>query len=172
MDADPKQLEKLARLGRLDELLSLVSLEESVDAWWRYQVRERSEGDELADHPDWWAVELWLEGAIYERDDLAEQGLRMLAERAPEGADLGYLGAGPIETFLEDEEEQLRWIEREAARSPNFRTALGTVWAWGFMSDASFLRLERAAGVRLAWDNSGDHGPRPEADVGGPDLDG
>lgn len=109
MDLDPRRLEGMLNEGRLEELLSLVSLEEIADAWWRYTLRDRSEGDDASDDPDWWAIDLWLgHSGIYKRGDMGREGIRLLAERAPEGADLGYLGAGPIENFLQDDEDQLR----------------------------------------------------------------
>jgi hypothetical protein len=63
---------------------------------------------------------------------------------------LGYVGAGPLEIFVSNDESRIRWIEEQAARSPRFRRALGNVWTWGTESNEVAARMEAAAGVRLA----------------------
>lgn len=166
MSEEQKRLQRLVEDEELDELLSLVSLEDVADAWWRYTVRSQalqSEARPAADgrwetDPDSWAIQLWFGNAIHEREETVRQFLHLLAERAPAEGDLSYLGAGPIEDFVSDDDERLLWIEEEAARSPNFREALANVWGWRLPPEV-FLRLENAAGVPLSWPSSA--GPRP-----------
>jgi hypothetical protein len=162
-----KQLRRLVDDDeKLDDLLSLITLEDAADAWWRYTVRShavQSEGRPTADDPwdtdpDSWAIQLWFGKAIHEREETVRQFLHLLAERAPAEGELSYLGAGPVEDFVCDDEERLLWIEEEASRSPNFRGALANVWAWRLPPEI-FLRLERAARVPLSWPPSA--GPRP-----------
>jgi hypothetical protein len=55
MAADGQRLEELVLVGRLDELFSLVTLEDLADAWCRYQSRPHVyEVDE--EDPDEWAM--------------------------------------------------------------------------------------------------------------------
>ena len=46
--------------------------------------------------------------------------------------------------------EAVRWVEEQAARSKEFRKALGSVQVFGDLPDEVALRVERAAGSRLA----------------------
>jgi hypothetical protein len=162
-----REVVEAAELGDLDRVLALTSSEEIADAWWRYMVRcdgARRRGEKVPDldsDPDSWASELWHEGVIQEDEATFRMLLHTLAERAPREADLSYLGAGPIEDFLTDDEERLRWVEEEAFRSPNFRAALASVWIEE-LGAATFLRIQRAAGVDLVWHVN--HGPRPLPD--------
>jgi hypothetical protein len=151
----PGELQQLVNADDLERLFEVVTVEEIADAWWRCTLS----GDERFDHPDWWAIELWLGTSIYEMKDHGRKVLRALAERAPDGADLGLLGAGPVEDSIADDEESLRWIENEARRSDNYREALGKIWRHDLRPDA-FLRIEAAAGTDLSWPKFG-HGPRP-----------
>ena len=151
----PGELQQLVNADDLERLFEVVTVEEIADAWWRCTLS----GDERFDHPDWWAIELWLGTSIYEMKDHGRKVLRALAERAPDGADLGLLGAGPVEDSIADDEESLRWIENEARRSDNYREALGKIWRHDLRPDA-FLRVEAAAGTELSWPRFG-QGPRP-----------
>jgi hypothetical protein len=98
----------------------------------------KEEGD-----PDWWAACLWTDPALYDagNEAILREGLHALAERAPAGADLGHLGAGPIENYVTDDVERLCWIEEEA-RSANFRGALAN--AWIDLSEGTVARVEAA----------------------------
>jgi hypothetical protein len=156
---DAEGLQRLVDEDDIEGLLRATSVEETADAWWRWVVRERSPAVEGYDEPDWWAVEIWHSERIYQLPDTAQALIHALAERAPEGADLGHLGAGPIESWLRPDEALLRWVEEEARRSENFRKALAIVWISDFPADA-FLRVQNAAGTQLHWPPSG-HGPRP-----------
>jgi hypothetical protein len=155
---------KAAERGDLDALLALVSLDELADAWWRYTMRCDIAYKNGTTQPDWdtdpdaWASEIWHEEVLQQREQTVRDYLHVLAERAPAEADVGYLGAGPIEDFIRDDDDRLLWIEQEARRSSKFRSALANVWVSG-LSPAAFLRVERAAGVELSWPDS--IGPRP-----------
>ena len=155
------ELQRLVDAGDVPALFRAVSAEQIADAWWRYTLRPDRE--QAVDHPDWWAVELWFGSAIYQDDfrDDRRSLIHALAERAPQGADLGLLGAGPVENCVADNEDDLLWMEAEARHSENYRKALANVWIDGFFSPESFLRVEAAAGTRLSWSER--QGPRPTA---------
>jgi hypothetical protein len=138
-------------------LLELVSPAEIADAWWRYKLSDPAQRTD--EHPDWWAVELWMGEAVYAATDRGHEIVHALAERAPAGADLGLLGAGPVEDYIRADEASVAWVEAEARRSDNYRRALAHAWLHHFPVDL-FLRVEAAAGTSLPWPARG-HGPRP-----------
>jgi hypothetical protein len=148
---DVKEILEAVERGDVDRLLRLCSLTEIADAWWRYMVRCDVADKAGAAAPTWdadpdgWASEIWQEEILNQREEAVRELLRLMAERAPAGADLGYLGAGPIEDFATNDESRLRWIESEAARSPNFQAALANVWQKMKLSDESNARIRRAA---------------------------
>jgi hypothetical protein len=156
---DTKKAVEAAERGDLDALLALVSLDELADAWWRYTMRWDIAHKNGTTEPDWdtdpdaWASEIWHEEVLQQREQAVRDYLHVLAERAPAEADLGYMGAGPIEDFIRDDDHCLLWIEQEARRSAKFRSALANVWVSG-LSPAAFLRVQRAAGVELQWPDS------------------
>jgi hypothetical protein len=156
MAVDRERLEELILLGKLDELFSLVTLEDIADAWCRYQSRPHIyEVDE--EDPDEWAM-LFVAGGRF--DDLDEPLVRtlldILIDRAPSDDVLEQIGAGPLEDFTKGcDEDRLSWIEERAASSTRFRHALARVWIWSIEPEA-FARVERAAGVPLT---------RPDEDV-------
>jgi hypothetical protein len=123
--------------GDLAGLLALASLEEIADPWWRYTIRgqeRRSGGRPSADwddDPDGWASEVCCKRVIHDDEDTLRRFIRLLAERAPAETDLGFLGAGPLEDFIVNDEDRLRWVEEAAARSPHFRGALANIWIEG-----------------------------------------
>ena len=145
MPADPRLLQALLDEMRVDELLSLVTLEEIAEAWFRYQVRPHIDGVEDED-PDWWAVELLTTMDYhFKSDELRIRAtLDLLIDHAHDDDALGGVAAGPLEDFVKAAGEQrLRWIERRADESPRFRQALrglGVAPAAGCL-----FRLERAA---------------------------
>ena len=153
---DTARLIRLAEDGELQELLSAVSLEEIADAWWRYMMRCAAASAEGRPRPEWdgdpdsWASQIWQSEVLDQSEDIVRESLRIAAERAPADGPtdyppLHYLGAGPIEDFVSSDEERLRWIEAEAQRSPNFRTALTNVWQYDDLTDESYARIQRAA---------------------------
>ena len=157
--AHSEELQRLVDEDDLQGLLDVLSVEDIADAWWRYQLRDQDLDTDEVDHPDWWAVELWFGHAVYESTDCGHELIHALAERAPEGADLGLLGAGPVENYMGSDEASLLWVETEARRSENYRKALANVWIDHLPPDA-FLRVEAAAGTELPWPDFG-HGERP-----------
>jgi hypothetical protein len=152
MAADGERLEELVLLGKLDELFSLVTLEDIADAWCRYTSRPHIDGVD-GDDPDEWASLLVTD--IEELDELrARCLLDRLVDRAPND-DLEVVGAGPLEDFVKGHnEDRLLWIEARAASSARFRQALACVWIWS-LEPQVFARVERAAGVPLARQSEG-----------------
>jgi len=166
---DAKVLSEAAFRGDLPTTLGRVSLEEIADAWWRYtlrsQERDRQGHSSPDEHdPDWWAVELWIASRQEHKthEETVRQLTHLLAERAPAEGDLGFLGAGPVEDFIDADEDRLQWIEQEAERSENFRRALANAWI-DDLGPTVFLRVQRAAGTELVWPLRGS-GPRPMPD--------
>jgi hypothetical protein len=162
-----REIVEAGERGDLDAVLALTSPEEIADAWWRYVVRchvahERGEVEPGWDSdPDAWASELWMEGVIQRDEQAFRTLLRTFADRAPGESLLVYLGAGPIEDFLTEDEDRLRWIEEEAKRSRSFRLALASVWI-EWLGAPTFLRIQEAAGTDLVWHVN--YGPRPLRD--------
>jgi hypothetical protein len=83
-------------------------------------------------------------------EEVARELLVKLVDHAPSDDVLGNVGAGPLEDFIDGDDDRVRWIEEQAASSPKFRTALAKVWIWSEPAWV-FERVERAAGVPLAW---------------------
>jgi hypothetical protein len=145
---DDEPLIDLVDARRIDELFERVTVEDAADAWWRYALAPDDERSEQSyEHSEWWTVELWWESAFLRNEALVRATLLALIDRAPAGADLGYAGAGPLEDFINEDEDRLRWVEEQAERSEDFRRALSNVW---WPPGPLFDRLEHAAGVRLA----------------------
>src|SRR5579863_7595889 len=107
---DAAELQRLVDEDDVEGLLRATSVEEVADAWWRWVLRDRSPDAEGFDEPDWWAVEIWHGERIYQVPDTAHALIRALAERVPEGAHLGRLGAGPIENCIGSDEASLGWV--------------------------------------------------------------
>ncbi len=149
MPADPMHLQELLDSFRVDQLLSLVTLEEIVQAWCQYQTRPHIAGVEDED-PDWWAVELLMDSRFQSDEQRLRATLDLLIERAPDDDVLAVAAAGPLEDFLSlPKEDRLRWVEERAVESPRFRQALQRVWVWNLPGDA-LARIEQAAGAPLA----------------------
>jgi hypothetical protein len=139
-----EELKQLVDEDKLDELLARVALEEIADAWRCYH--ERAKAGEYVDQedPDWWAVEFWLSnGLAFRREQVARAGLLVLVEAVGEEL-LSYVGAGPLENFVDSVEERICWIEQAAKRDPRFRRALASV-ELGSEEDWVAVRLQRAA---------------------------
>src|SRR5207245_5173350 len=117
---DWKHLEELLDHRQLDELLSLVTLEEVADAWCSYETRPH-DPNVHEDDPDWWAVELVVDRDHYlgPNDLRVRPILALLVDRAPDDDVLGVVGAGPLEDFVKAaDEDRLLWIESRAEQSP------------------------------------------------------
>ena len=135
--------------GRIEELFRRVSLQDVAVAWSRHTAREFADNDEALADPDWWAVELWHSSAWWQQPKaVIRDGLVALVDAAESDEVLGVVGAGPLEEFVSDDEEDVRWIEEVAARKPRFRQALANVWA--DVSEDTWARFDRAAGTPLA----------------------
>jgi len=139
-----REIVAAAERGDLRAVRAMVSVDEIADTWWRYTLRTVETPEDWGTDPDDWASELWHEEVVLTDEEFACDLIRALAERAPSGADMGYLGAGPVEDFATNE-DRLRWIEAEAARSPNFRAALANVYPRASLSEEQNAQLRRAA---------------------------
>jgi hypothetical protein len=156
---DPEEARRLLDADEKDKLLALVTAEEVGLAWCRYVRRASPVDGDLAWEADLdgWAAELCQETEFWAREEFARSFLVTIADAAPENV-LGWVGAGPLREFLNNDDdpdwledpERLAWVEARAARSEVFRRALGSVSISSSASRGTFLRLERAAGVRLA----------------------
>jgi hypothetical protein len=138
----------------LDRLLELVSLDEIAISWHRYTA---APGSEDAAHPDWWAVELFMTREIFRRNELYRDLMIKLVEHGTDQT-LGVVGAGPLENYVSDDEDDLRWLEAQCATSSRFRGVLAGVWCAGDVTDATLTRLDAAAGEPLAR-------PRPRSEL-------
>ena len=127
MPSDPQHLRKLIDDFRIQELLSLVTLEEIAEAWCRYHARDQRSGVER-DDPDWWAVGLLMFPEIRSDEQRLRALLELLVERAPNEDVLAAAAAGPLEDFLAAAEGRLYWVQQCAEKSPRFREALQRVW--------------------------------------------
>jgi hypothetical protein len=142
---DSGRFQELVDDQRYDELLTEVTTSDIAATWMRYQ---RS-GAESVDHPDWWAVELWIDPDWWEHDErLVRDGVLALVAICQTDDEFDLVGAAVMEVLVEDDEDRLRWIEEQAAASPAFRRSLADVWIWD-EPDHVFQRVERAAGVPL-----------------------
>ena len=142
-----EQLKHLVDEDKLDELLARVALEEIADAWRCYHERAKSGEYVDQEDPDWWAVEFWLSnGLAFRREQVARAGLVALVEAVDEEL-LSYVGAGPLENFVDAVEERICWIEQTAERYPRFRRALASI-ELGSEEDWVAVRLQRAAWVQ------------------------
>lgn len=131
--------------GDVDGLLAIVSPDQIAIAWNRCSA---APGAEMYGHPDWWAIELFLGEEIFQRIDLYRHLLLKLVEHATEDT-LGAVAAGPLENFVSDDEDDLRWIESQCKDNPQLRTALTGMWSFSYVSEATMLRLDAAAGQAL-----------------------
>ncbi len=72
-----------------------------------------------------------------------------LLEHAPDDNVVGCVGAGPLETFVSDDADDLFWIESQARSNPRLRSALAGMWVAHYVTEATLVRLDRAAGTAL-----------------------
>ena len=148
-DEQRRTLHDLVDDDDIDALLLRVSLDDIAEAWCRYNAAEHDSDEEAWEDPDWWAIELLFGGAFYRDADLIRSILIKLVEHA-NSDQLGAIGAGPLENFVSDDEDDLRWIETQCASNEGFRVALSGVWCASSVSTATMERLDAAAGVRLS----------------------
>ena len=96
-----------------------LRVDDIAKAWCSYHRREHADDEE---DPDWWAVSVLLDSAVYKRGQLCRDVLDALIAHATEG-DLGAIGAGPLENFTSDDEDDLTWLEQRAAPSRSGHSA-------------------------------------------------
>jgi hypothetical protein len=145
----PERLEALVDEEKVAEVLALVSLDSIAETWCRY-TRRTPTGARSHSDDDWWAIELWMTKAWWDDPARVRDGLLALVHAAQDDDDLlNCVGAGPLENYLADDENTLRWVEAQAAKSAAFRKALASVWVWGELDDSAASRIEAAAGVPL-----------------------
>jgi hypothetical protein len=140
-------LEELVDDEDFDRLLSLVTLDEVAMAWCSRSARVHASSED-DDDPDWWAVALFFSTELFRRRDLYRSLLLKLVEHATDPV-LGHVGAGPLENFVSDDEDDLVWLEQKCAMNSRLRTALSGVWCGNEVSAHTLIRLDRAAGVEL-----------------------
>jgi hypothetical protein len=159
MERAAQTARRLLDTGATEELLGLVSAEEVGRAWCRYATRAVKTKDlSWDDDEDGWAAELYFEPEFLANEEFRRTFLVTIADAAPDDV-LGWVGAGPLEDFLIEDADRLAWVEAHAARSERFRRALGDVFIADWASPETFLRIERAAGVKLSWPDA--YGSRP-----------
>lgn len=148
MDDRPALLQELIDVEDIDRLIEIVTLDEIAAAWCRYSSRRHSVGGD--DDPDWWAIELFMTSEIFKRTALYRALLVKLVEHAQSDDVIGAVGAGPLENFVSDDQDDLMWLESECQRNEKLRSALGGVWCAGEVSAETLERLDAAAGTQLA----------------------
>lgn len=109
--------EALLDAGDVDGLLATFSLDDIAAAWCRNADENRAAGQEPG--PDFWAWLLLCDSYVWRRHELLRALLVRIVKLASDQA-LGLAGAGPVEDFLSDDEDDLQWIERECDRSERF----------------------------------------------------
>ena len=128
---DHRKLERLVDEDAIDELFRLVTWDEAAQAWHRHSLWRRAvaaKDVDIAEHPDWWAKELWHSTMLWDTGEMVRSGLLALVVQAPDETALSFVGAGPLEDFVSTNEDDLRWLEEQAATSQRFRKALANVW--------------------------------------------
>ena len=148
MDARIEILQGLVDREDLDALFALVSVDEVAQTWCRYQHNRPLKPD-LDEDENWWAVDLFFTRGIFRRVDTYRSILLSLVRHASDET-LGNVGAGPLENFVSDDEDDLEWLERECRTNDRLRRALATVWCDDCVTPATLARLDAAAGVKLA----------------------
>jgi hypothetical protein len=134
--ATDKELLELVEQGRFEDLHGSVTIVQIAAAW---LAEGSAGGGEYG-----WASAVWYD----EPDEPRRRSLlAALIEQADDGQ-LSLVAAGPLESFVSDDESGLAWIERQAAQSARFRQALTMSQVSG-LPDRAFARLERAAQAQL-----------------------
>lgn len=96
--------------------------------WAQAYIRAQSRAELGDDNPDWWAVDKFFD-AMHLDPEECWQGLLAVVRQNPPEEVLGLLGAGPLETLMDEHgPDFIDRVEREASSSTPFRTALENVW--------------------------------------------
>ena len=128
----------------LDALFAKVTLDDIAEAWCRYTSKD----DKGIDDPDWWAINFVMSSALANSRAMHRAMLLKLFEHADSELLIGCVGAGPLEDFISEDEDDLQWLEVQASTNERLRSALGGVWLT--VSESTFERLDRAAGRPLS----------------------
>jgi hypothetical protein len=148
---DPALLWRLVDENEIDHVFELVSVEDMAAAWLAEQRLNRPPGEDIEDdNPYWWALELWWTDDWSRNRERVRAGLLALVDAAATDFELRCIGAGPLESFVSDDGDDLVWLEQQCAVNPKMRVALADVWCDAFVSAQTLARLDQAAGVRLA----------------------
>jgi hypothetical protein len=138
-----RRVAALAEHDRIGELLALIPVREVAEGWCRYRVS----GSDDYQHPDFWAVEVWLSEEFDRMTDQIRAALLDLVDHCHE-VPPGEIGAGPLEDYLlvrPGHEDRIAWAEQQSANSPRFREALAAVRHLGSLPDDLASRIRRAA---------------------------
>jgi hypothetical protein len=155
-DETRERLEELVDREEIEGVLSLVTIDQIAEAWCRHTRRalaEERKGDE-PEQPNWWAVALLLTRRWWGDEARVRSGLLALVDAADTDLLLECVGAGPFETFLDGDEDQVRWIEDQARGSEKFRNAVASMYVFGICPTKS--RFGSSGRLRL-------HSPVPAA---------
>ena len=153
LEAADSPMQRFVDADDIDGLLSVVSADDIAMAWHRYTATPEPKS---YDHPDWWAIELFMGSEIFRRTELHRHLLLKLVEHGPEDA-IGAVAAGPLEDFVSDDEDDLRWLEDQCATNHRLQSALLGTWSAPYVSEETLARLDAAAGEQLPR-------PRPESE--------
>lgn len=135
---------------QIDEVLDQVDLDEVAREWHRGSRMFSKDGPEPSD-ADAWAVALWMsDGWLSGPLERLRVGLLALVAAAEADEELGDVGAGPMENSLGYDETYLGWIEEQCTNSRRFRVAVSAMWVFARWPVEAALRVERAAGIRMA----------------------
>ncbi|HWJ61080.1 MAG TPA: hypothetical protein VNS19_03845 [Acidimicrobiales bacterium] len=85
---------------------------------------------------------------IHEHPVIHRELLLALVRLSPDGA-LGAVAAGPLESFLSEDDDDLRWLESQCAENPRLRATLAQAWCVDFLSEETLVRLDHAAAKPL-----------------------
>jgi hypothetical protein len=165
---DPVTARTLLDEDDTPQLLAQVTPEEVGQAWCRYAARNAGMDEHAPwdEDPDGWAAELYYEDEFKANETYLRRFLATIVDAASDEV-LGWVGAGPLEDFLADDDDRLAWVEEQAARSERFQQALSHVWIDSWAHDELFQRVEAAASLQLSWSEF--RGPRPgERDLSRP----
>jgi hypothetical protein len=147
-EVDAHLLEDLINRGEIDAVLAVVSLDEIAAAWCRDWARDDWNPDEA--RPDWWASNLLMCPEVRQNSPLMRALILRLLDHADTEDLIGCVGAGPLEDYFCGDEDDLKWIEQQAAQSERFRLAVGHLWVANTVAAGVMARLDRAAGQPLA----------------------
>ncbi|MGB3055418.1 MAG: DUF6869 domain-containing protein [Acidimicrobiales bacterium] len=153
LEAADSPMQRFVDAEDIDGLLRVVSADDIAMAWHRYTAVPEPKS---YDHQDWWAIELFMGREIFQRTELHRHLLLKLVEHGPEDA-IGAVGAGPLEDFVSDDEDDLRWLEDQCTTNQRLQRALRGVWSASYVSAETLARLDAAAGEQLPR-------PRPESE--------